>query len=210
MASEEIAALAAEIGDHVQTILFKANVKSGKILFDPDAYMSDERIFEVASYLLRDLGRIEHDQKGKVSITKYVAYLGFWFSKLKPINGVYTTSEEGAQSEICDINERVALVLMDRVFWSIVYADKDSSPSVWADCEKAGGREKCSIALGNKSIKGLCYKLKNRNFLTDHEKRYQNYIVYGLRHRSISPYFLVNYLDEGIFYSCENSCPPLN
>lgn len=206
MSDDNLAVFAAELADHVQTVLINSNSKSGKILFDPDSYISDERMFEVASYVIRDLERLENDQNGKISITKYVAYIGFWFSKLKPIRAVSVISaDEDVDKEVIDINENVALVLMDRVFWSIVYQNQDAYPRTWKNCNT----DACKFAANGKTIHGGCFRTKNTAYLTGHANRFRKYIVYCLRFRAVSPYFLVNYLEQSIFMSCESACPPI-
>lgn len=199
--------LAAELADLTQKILINAQASSGQILFNPETFLSDDRIFEVAKYALRDLQRIEYDQKNRVAISKYAAYVGFWFAKLKPINTVYLVSDgtEPGEREIEDINERVVLTLIDRILLKIAYVDPDVVPAIWKNCEIKA----CSREFSGHHVAGACYFAKNRRFLTGFEGRHSDYIVYCLRFRSVSPYFLVNYIDQSLQLSCEHAFPPM-
>ena len=42
-----------------------------------------------------------------------------------------------------------------------------------------------------------------------YNRRLFHYLVYALRYRAEGPYFLVNYLEEAIFFSCEHTSPPI-
>ena len=205
MSIEVVAALAATIADHAQEILVGSNTKEKSLLFDPESCISDERIFEVAKYVCRDLARIEKDQDGRVAVSKISAYIGFWFAKLKPINSVFVVHTDGSQgeNELCEINEALLLLLMDRIFWDLVCSDDELYPTIWNDCTNTD----CKIDFNGKSVKGLCFFKKHSQFMK--AKRYRQYLTYGLRYRAVSPYFLVNYIDEGLFFSCECQCPPI-
>ena len=125
MAEDEVDGLASNITHVALDILREANEADGHIVFDVENVLSDERVRQVAKYALRDLKRLEVDQNSKVAITKYVGYIGFWFSKLKPIKVLYRLSANGdeTQTEIADINESLAVYLMNVFFWALTRAD---------------------------------------------------------------------------------------
>lgn len=205
MSVKEVAELAATIADHVQDILLGSNTEKKSVLFDPEACLSDERMFEVAKYVFRDLQRLEHDQGGQVAISKIVGYTAFWFSKLKPLNSVFVVEKDGPQveNEFCGINEAVAVVLLERLFWDLVCVNKDLYPSVWENCNRTG----CVFAINGTNVQGKCFNQKLRGYLKEFEGKHRNYLEYCLRYRAVSPYFLVNYIDEALFMSCEHFSP---
>lgn len=199
--------LAADLGNHVQEILLGSNTANRSILFDPSSCMSDEKLFQVAEYVYRDLGRLEKDQNGRVAISKIVGYIAFWFAKLKPLNSVFVVevSGEKQENELCDINERVAALLIERFFWGMIFVDNDLYPQVWESCSREG----CTFTKGGKTIKGKCFREKLRNYKSVFNRKHIDYVVYSLRFRAIGPYFIVNYVDEALVFSCEHINPPV-
>lgn len=208
------ATLAAELAEQVLTILHNANTGSrGAITFVEDEVISDDRILTVAAYVMRDLARVNFDQDNSTSVAKLVGYIGFWFTKLKPLNSVWKiddSCESSISREIQDINERVSLVLMDRILLRLISTISDDLTTVWAQCTNTS----CEIIINGDSDsqiskRGSCYFKKNIQFRSKFEKRFGNYLVYTMRYRAASPYLMVNYIEQGLFFSCEAACPPL-
>jgi hypothetical protein len=205
---EKIARLADEITEHVEVILASANVgSSGKLTYVAADVVSIDRILTVSAYVMRDLARVNKDQKDSTSVAKFVGYIGFWFSKIKPINVVKkcTIDKNGVpvDREIQDINERVALVLMDRALLRLASASDLSISTVWDECDIH------DCKLDNKSKNGLCFFKKNSLFKSKFGYRFSDYLVYTMRFRAGSPYLMVNYIEQSIFFSCEKACPPM-
>lgn len=207
MSNLEVTKLAADLADHVQDILLASNTAARSVLFDPESCMSDERMFEVAKYVYRDLGRLEKDQDGRVAISKIVGYIAFWFAKLKPLNSVFVVEVGGQQkeNELCDINEQVAALLIERIFWDLVSVNENLYPHVWQSCPRAG----CMFTKSGVTIKGKCFREKLRNYKSVFDRKHINYVIYCLRYRAIGPYFIVNYVDEALIFSCEHHNPPV-
>ncbi len=215
---EGMAMLAAQYAQHVLDALKAARVGgAGQVVYDPDTVISDDKMLQVALYAMRDLDRVNRDQEGRTAVSKYVGYIGFWFSKLKPVNSVWrlnaaiqgvdvtSASRVPDAREIIDINERMALIVMERVFWKLVYATPEAHPTVWQACKNAS----CELLTATGSMKGLCFQQKLSHFLEALEHRYQSYLIYSMRYRAGSPYLLVNFFEEALFFSCETACPPL-
>lgn len=200
-----LAHLTQDLLDATSQILKESSSPAREIMTN-NKTMSVEKMKEVASYVLRDLDRIEDDQDGNFSISKFVGYIAFWYSKLKPLNTVWYrdhSTEGTGLVELIDANERVSLAVASVIFWQMVRINPELQPVIWKECEVS------SCTVGSNGAKGKCFARKNQKFLTAHQGKYKKYIEYGLRHRSISPYFLVHYFDSGIAYSCEHFCPPL-
>lgn len=201
---EEIAALAATIIEDVKDMLAKSHAGGGELLYDEKEPISEEGALQVASYALRDIRRLEQDQKKGVSVSKYVAYVGFWLGKLKPV-GKVSLNRNHQTDEILDINERLVLPLMDRLLLMMARANPAIWPSPWRDCSVTA----CTRDFSGKPVRGECYRIKNRAYRKAYQKRYSDYIAYGLRHRALSPYHLVSYLDQAMYMSCEHATPPI-
>jgi hypothetical protein len=180
----------------------------GRVHFDARRVISNDCIREVVHYVQRDLERLERDHDDGLSITKYLGYVGFWFAKLKPIRLVTLDPVPGTQGraqQVLDINEQVAIILMDRLLWIMVRESPKDRPVEWRSCKI----ERCVHKTGGDQMKGLCYFKKSREYCSYDEAKYRDYIVYALRHRAEGPYFLVKYLDQALFFSCEWTSPPM-
>jgi hypothetical protein len=155
-----------------------------------DDNVSVPKIVEVIKYAARDLGRVSHDLSDKVAREKYAAYHAFWFAKLKPISSI--TEPESGQ-EIVDINERCAVVLaLDLVNQMQIIDQNDNelpSPLVWKSCMSGCG--------------GACFKSSANDFLRFNKYQNFEYLVHSLRHRAMSPYGIVAFLDSLVVSSCE-------
>ena len=200
---EEIAFLSRALIENTVRALELAHTSSGNITYREDV-ISEDKMLQVAIFAFRDLDRVERDHPNGISVTKYVAYIGFWYGKLKPITRVMYQPANGDAFEIVDVNERLALVVIERLLWRMAWG-RNRYPTVWKDCQIAS----CSHTYEGKTLKGRCFLEKNAGFLSHQHRQHADYISYTLRHRSTSPYFLVNYLEEGLYYSCEQACPPM-
>lgn len=194
--------LAADIEDYIEDILMSSLTGGIRLLFDPMTYLSYDRILEVALYALRDFKRISVDQEKGVSVTKLAGYIGFWFAKIKPISSIHIGGGDGEdiKTEFTEVNEEAAIILMDQLLWDAALNAKELVPTTWKNCPCD-----CSLQLNGATVKGKCYREANIAFLKAEEGRFRNYIVYGLRFRSVSPYFLVNYLEQGIHFACHGN-----
>jgi len=167
------------------------------IIFDWEQVVSMDRMFLVARFAVRDIQLSQEDQKGKLSISKYVGYLTYWFSKLRPVQGVYRADATGQQREIMDINERVAIDMISHTLYSITTRRPDLVPDRWGTCP-------ATKALGSseKPIPGKCFYRAFYEYLVHQNQRYLNYITYCLRYRLVGPYFMISIIDQAIHYAC--------
>jgi len=76
--------------------------------------LSPLRVKMLSFYFLRDMYRIEHEQNGKISATKFAGYWAFWIRKIKPIGSAFDPTNEnfGTKTHLAEkttINEVVAV-----------------------------------------------------------------------------------------------------
>jgi hypothetical protein len=180
---------------------------NGRLHYEREELISSQCMADVARYAIRDLERLEPNHDDGPSITKYLGYVGFWYAKLKPVGTVKIDppSGHGDPIEIVDVNEQLALFIMDMLLWRITATDQKTCPHEWLKCDI----ESCQHVVGDKATRGECYFKKSRAYRTADHGQYAKYIAYALRYRGEGPYFLVKYLDQTVFFSCEKSAKPL-
>jgi|SRR5580698_3801460 hypothetical protein len=198
-AAEIASILHAEVVDILET----SRKADHRLVYEPSKVVSPEKLLEAVRYALRDLDRLEVDQKQEFSITKYVGYLGFWFAKLKPLTNVQLRAEGvGTTSvEVLDVNEKVVFPLLRRLLLRMTRKAQEMVPALWRTCSNV----KCAKAGDGKL--GKCFFKKIDAFLVALGGRYHEYLFYTLRYRPASPYILVAVLDQAMHFSCETACP---
>lgn len=204
-----VAPFAAELVRIVEEILEESKTDT-KVLLDHEHLVSWDKIYEVASFVIRDLGRIEdHQNPNGFPMSKFVGYTAFWFAKIKPLGHLKVLDTaapaESNTTELKDVNERIALIVMNKLVWLTSTVNPDLRPNIWKECKV----DACEVVLGDAKCKGYCYQMKYGRFATAQNGRLLNYIVYGLRARSLSPYFIVNHVDQLLTLSCESQNPPI-
>lgn len=199
-----VAVIAGVLTSEVLSILKAAHAHKGSILFDPNTGISSARMLQTAQYAVRDLQRLELDQSEHVQLTKHVAYIIFWFAKIRPIIRVDRIGEDKALVEIVDVNERVAVILLCRLMIRLGGEVTEFMPTPWKACPI----KQCS--LERNGYLGRCFIEKLTRYFDADSERYRDYLSYTLRYRAISPYLLVAILDQAIFYSCEHVCAPIS
>ncbi len=202
---QEAIKLARIVHSEVLEILEKTRKSNSRFVFDEDAVISSEKLRDVVRYALRDLKRLEVDQKSEVSITKYVGYIAFWFAKLKPLTRVDMLADGvgTGSAEIMDINEKIVMPLTARLLAAIVFANPQLTPTIWSTC----GIKQCGTTGADGP--GICFFKKFERYLFGGTGKYQQYIWYCLRYRPSNPYTLVSLLDEALHFSCESACAPM-
>lgn len=184
--------------------LLKSTRRSGKKIQqgdDPDRVVSKVVLLEVANYAIRDMRRIDDEQDNATSTTKLFAYLGFWFSRLKPISAdLFILDEEENEMPLVDINEQIVPSLILRMMRELIEVDPELAPERWKECDVTACKDKGL---------GTCFFRRYEAHLLANKNRHLRYLNYSLRFRPVGPYFVVDSIDQGITMSCDAQRIPL-
>lgn len=154
------------------------------------AEISKEKVDEVAAYLGRDLRRLERTQRGGVGIspTKIAGYFGFWIRKIKPIEGA-RVEDQGEQTELTNLNERVALQASLAMLKSFKKHGRDPirGPCRATDCDGAA-----------------CVERHTTAYFSFSGNLFSEYLVYSMGRRTFGPHHLCSVLDAILFASCRD------
>jgi hypothetical protein len=194
-----ITALAVDIFSSTIRILDAARTGNPPIQFDDAIVLSEAQVHQVAMYAARDMARSHVEQGGALSISKYVAYIVYWFGRLRPIRAVYCMAAGASEAqEIVDINERVSLALIERLVLSIIVSDPSLAPSHWISCKS----KPCAEQAKGRSNMGRCFFDSFRLFLSYNNLQHANHLVYSQVYRLASSHLFVAIIDQALFYSC--------
>jgi hypothetical protein len=189
-----ISYLATDLTVQTLNILDYVADSADPIFFNPDDVISEGRMAQVASFAARDISRSNADQNAMMSISKYVGYIAYWFVRIKPIINVkYQKITE--KHDLLDVNERVALVLMEFLLASVVRKHPDLQPPHWKVCNNG-------YCHRRKKPLGTCFFDGIYNFFNHGEEENLNYVVFSQVDGPPSPHLFALLVDQALFYTC--------
>lgn len=160
----------------------------------PDEYiLDDDTLLEVAAFFLRDIYRIDQQQRGTVSIAKWAGYWAFWIRKLKPISMVakdayYKITVEDA----VNINELIAIQ------FALEIVGEYRSEAKFEDRVM----QACTLAAEDKCDGVECFWKHAEKYLNFGEEFFSEYIIYSMRNRTFGPHHFALLIENMIFASC--------
>ena len=164
-----------------------------------------ELVDELSAFFLRDIYRIDQQQRGEVSLAKYAGYWAFWVRKLKPISNPQYVSKDTEKRHITDrdlksINEIVSLSFaIYLVNDSRMQADK--LKPVRGQREDVVRRECARLEEGR--CKGAdCFKAHTERYITFNDGFFLQYITYSMRNRTFGPHHFALLIESLIFAAC--------
>ncbi len=153
-------------------------------------------LVEVAEFFLRDIYRIDKQQRGSVSIAKWAGYWAFWVRKLKPISMVNLADnveyKKISHRDAVHINEIVSLQLALEIVAK--YREFEGLEDiVGRNCKKVQDR-KCD---------GVdCFWKFATRYMNFHDEFYWKYLTYSMRNRTFGPHHFVFLMENIIFSAC--------
>lgn len=165
-------------------------------LTEADYELDKDILVELAEFFLRDIYRIDKQQRGSVSIAKWAGYWGFWIRKLKPIS-ILDFKEGDAypnltHEDVVHINEIVALQF---------------SLEIVAKYREVGALEDLVLKQCKQVESGDCDGVEcfwkyASHYLNFGDEFYSKYLTYSMRNRTFGPHHFALLMENIIFASC--------
>lgn len=159
-----------------------------------DAHIDHECILDLTEFFLRDIYRIDKQQRGSVSLAKLAGYWAFWIRKLKPISDAkpahassFDTDEIGTINELVAVHFSLELVIAHRRNGAFQDHVKD-------ECDKIRSGTCDGVA---------CVKKYADKYLNFKDEFFLKYIVYSMRHRTFGPHHFALLMENLIFSACD-------
>lgn len=164
--------------------------------YEATIHIDKHTLAEVSDFFLRDITRIDKQQRGSVSIAKWAGYWAFWLRKLKPITVTERPESSNLSKEdAVNINEIVAIQFAFEVV-SQFRMSSQLQDHVSRKCKKHK-RGACD---------GLsCFKNHVNKYVNFEDEFYYNYIIYSLRNRTFGPHHFALLLENIIYASCDET-----
>jgi len=159
-----------------------------------EANISTEVLTSVTTFFLRDIYRIDEQQRGDISLAKFAGYWGFWIRKLKPISDA-KDKEEDQNGVYHDINELVAIQFAVDII-VLLRAANPFNDNVWQTCDD-DDKLKCNGVQ--------CFKEYTLNYFGFHTNFFQNYITYSMRNRTFGPHHFSLMMESLMYSACVRS-----
>lgn len=168
------------------------------------AKVDSKIVRQLTAFFLRDIYRIDQQQRGSVSLAKHSGYWGFWVRKLKPISGAVLDGDFLSEEELEFINEIVA------VYFSIELVKENRARELKVTQLPGEQRDmvrvKCSERRPQHCKGTACFENYVKEYLNFNKRFFLNYITYSMRNRTFGPHHFA-LLIEGLIYS---ACPVVN
>ena len=153
-------------------------------------------LVEIAEFFLRDIYRIDKQQRGSVSIAKWAGYWAFWVRKLKPISMANLADdvdyEKITHQDAVHINEIVSLHLALEIVAK--YREFDGLEDiVGRNCRKVQNRECDGV---------VCFWKFATRYMNFHDEFYSKYLTYSMRNRTFGPHHFALLMENIIFSAC--------
>jgi hypothetical protein len=156
-----------------------------------EATVSKEILTAVTRFFLRDIYRIDEQQRGRISLSKFAGYWGFWIRKLKPISLAKDTKDP-TKKELQEINELVAISFSCEIV-NLLRDTAAFEDFVWQDCS---GDDDINCD-GSK-----CFNSYVNQFMAANRNFFLRYVHYSMRHRTFGPHHFVLFLEQLMFSAC--------
>jgi len=165
-------------------------------LTEADFELDKDILVELAEFFLRDIYRIDKQQRGSVSIAKWAGYWAFWIRKLKPVSIKDFSEDDGhpnlTHEDVVHVNEIVALQF---------------SLEIVAKYREFGTLEdlvfqKCKRVESGACDGVDCFWKYASHYLNFGEEFYSKYLTYSMRNRTFGPHHFALLLENIIFAAC--------
>lgn len=171
----------------------------GGILKDLDISADlDPNIFrQLTTFFLRDIYRIDQQQRGSVSLAKHSGYWAFWIRKLKPISRPKMGANSFLDADDLDtINEVVAIFFAIQLVVEMRRSNQNTD-MVRRECVRLQGADHCD---------GVdCFNRYIARYIKFEDKFFLKSLCYSMSKRTFGPHHFA-FLVEGLVYS---SCEPV-
>jgi hypothetical protein len=157
------------------------------------AKIDPELVEELTMFFLRDIYRIDQQQRGSVSLAKTTGYWAFWIRKLKPIKDAKLTKNSSFnKNELTYVNEVVAIQF---------------AMELVTEFRESGGftdvvREECNRRDGEACNGVACFGKYVGNYLSFHDEFFKKYLTYSMRNRTFGPHHFAILIENIIYASC--------
>ena len=161
--------------------------------FGVDAEIDKEIVLDLTEFFLRDIYRIDRQQRGSISVAKFAGYWGFWIRKLKPLSQPKPIADcVLEENEIKAINEYVAVV------YAVKFLIELRGGAVFDDHVSQRCREIESGACDGMK----CVSQYTEKYMNFENRFFLRYIVYSMRHRTFGPHHFALLIETLIFGAC--------
>ncbi|MQB22564.1 hypothetical protein DXT90_18225 [Agrobacterium tumefaciens] len=167
-----------------------------KGIYGEDFSFLRKRCKKLAFFFLRDMYRIEEEQEGKVSATKFAGYWAFWIRKFKPIAFAYLQSHEeyAAKRHLAEIDDINEIIAIDVALNFLAHEGKGHEDGflhdfIRHDCDKPCDGKTCLLSYSQKYM-------EYRNAIN------QKYLISCLSHRTFGPHHLTILFEQLVFGGC--------
>lgn len=159
-----------------------------------EAQISKKVLTQATSYFLRDIYRLDEQQRGAVSLAKFAGYWGFWIRKLKPISpGRLKDNPES--EEYPELNELAAINFAVEIIQLLRQSERFED-FVWRECREDNAQSCNGI---------VCFSMHVSTFFKANEGFFLDYIKHSLRVRTFGPHHFSLVLEQLIYSSCIRS-----
>lgn len=168
------------------------------------AKIDSKIVRQLTAFFLRDIYRIDQQQRGSVSLAKHSGYWGFWVRKLKPISEAKLAGEFLLDEELEFVNEIVSIYFAIH----LVQENRAREPNITQLRGQQSDmvRSQCSIDKPGFCSGTNCFEKYVKEYLNFNERFFLKYLTYSMRNRTFGPHHFA-LLIEGLIYS---ACPIVN
>lgn len=159
---------------------------------DKSCRISKAILHECIQFFLRDIYRIEYQQRDDIALTKFAGYLGFWIRKLKPVSSAFPANKSEDADEIININEILALSISIYIITRELEKNEHQrifSGALYSPCSDCPGQAEC-------------FARYVKRHLAYHNHSNQRYLTYSMRARTFGPHHFVVILENLIQGCC--------
>jgi hypothetical protein len=181
-------------------LVFQAILKDLGVI----AKIDSKIVRQLTAFFLRDIYRIDQQQRGSVSLAKHSGYWGFWVRKLKPISGAKLDGDFLSAEELEFINEIVSIYFAIHLVQENRAREHDITQIRGQQSDMV--RVQCSEDRPGHCSGTKCFEKYVKEYLNFNKRFFLNYITYSMRNRTFGPHHFA-LLIEGLIYS---ACPVVN
>jgi len=163
------------------------------------ADINNDALLDCTEFFLRDIYRLDRQQRGSVSLAKYAGYWAFWIRKIKPLANANPTGETGfTNDDAIRINEIVAI----RLALELVVVIREKG--IFQDHV----RENCLLVKSHQCNGVRCFLSFSKKYLEFNDEFYHKYLIYSMRHRTFGPHHFALLIENMVFAACEGISSP--
>lgn len=158
--------------------------------------LSSLRVKMLSFYFLRDMYRIENEQNGKISATKFAGYWAFWIRKIKPIGSAFDPTNEnfGTKTHLAEKTTINEVVAVDVGLNFLAHEGKGQPDGhvhdfIRYDCKTECNGSDCMLSYAQKFFEFR----KNIN---------QKYLLSSMSHRTFGPHHTTMLFEQLVFGGC--------